>query len=77
MSKKTRMKSCKNLDRSARQAGRNASIRLHKIKNARENHLKNAIRSCGVEFAEKLKAYYSQHPVSSVGKRMGNHLGSE
>ncbi len=76
MPKKSGMKSCKNLSKSARLANHNKAVRLHKIKVAREHHLKNALRSCGKQFADKLLEYYSRHLTGDIGTRAGNHQSS-
>ena len=76
MSKNSGMKSCKKLERAGRQANHNQGIRLHKIAIARAHHIKNALQSCGLIFAEKLRAYYQAHPTAMVGKRAGSHLSS-
>jgi hypothetical protein len=52
-----------NLQRSYREAPRNAMMRPQKIRNARANHLKRAKQSCGAMFAEKLSLYYATHPA--------------
>jgi len=77
MSNKSGMKKCKNLEKSTRHANHYKAVRLHRIVNARNNHLKNALRSCGKVFADKLREYYSRHPTIDVRQRMGNHLGME
>ena len=77
MSKNSGMKSCKKLERAARQANHNKGIRLHKIAVARNRHVKNALQSCGKEFADKLRTYYSANPTALVGRRAGSHLGTQ
>lgn len=49
------------MERSARYAPRNAAARPHRVKTARERHLKNALRSCGRAFADDLRSYYADH----------------
>ncbi len=75
MATKSGMKRSRNLEKSASQANKYKARRLHQIKSARENHLKNALQSCGKEFVETLKEYYSRNPVMNVGKRLGAHRG--
>ena len=75
MANKEAGKGSKKLSRSSRQANHNKAIRLHRIVRARDHHIKNAIKSCGLKFAESLRKYYSSRPVISVGKRAGKHRG--
>ena len=77
MGKSSGQKSCKKLSRSARLANHNKATRLHKIANARNRHVKNALQSCGKEFADKLRTYYSANPTALVGRRAGSHLGTQ
>ncbi len=74
--KKNGMKSCKKLERASRLANHNKAVRLHRIKMAREHHIKNALQSCGEAFAEKLREYYSRNPITEVGTRAGLHQSS-
>jgi hypothetical protein len=69
-------KGSKKLSRAARQANHNKAVRLHKIVHARDRHLKNAIKSCGLKFAESLRKYYASRPATSIGKRAGQHRGT-
>ena len=55
---------CKALQRSGRQKVHNAAIRPQKVHRARERHLKNATRSCGKIFADKLRKYYATIPTA-------------
>ena len=77
MAKKNGMKSCKKQERASRLANHNKAVRLHKIKIAREHHLKNSLQSCGVAFAEKLRQYYTKNPIKDVGTRSGFHQSSD
>lgn len=63
MSKQNKLGKQKALLRSGRFKIRNASIRLTKIDRARRNHLRNALRSCGEEFAARLQEHYAKDPV--------------
>jgi hypothetical protein len=76
MSNKEAGKSSKKLGRAARQAVHNKGLRLHRIVHARDRHIKNAIRSCGLKFAEELRKYYISRPTASLGCRAGRHRGT-
>ena len=57
----------KKMQRSAREKNKKASLRPTHVKRARARHLKNARRSCGDAFAEKLGEHYAANPTP--GKR--------
>jgi len=59
----------KNVQRGNRLHSHTSSMRPHHIQNARNRHLKNATRSCGAKFAEKLRLYYARIGVLSAPKK--------
>jgi hypothetical protein len=63
--KQSQSKKYKALMRSGRFKVRNAAERPSRVSKSRKRHIKNALRSCGMEFAQNLKEYYSGIPVPS------------
>ena len=59
----------KNVERGNRKRSQTAAARPNHIKHSREVHLKNARRSCGEKFAEKLRTYYAKMGLMNVPKK--------
>jgi hypothetical protein len=59
----------KNVERGNRKRAQTASKRPKNITHSREVHLKNARRSCGEKFAEKLRLYYAKMGIANVPKK--------
>lgn len=59
----------RNVERGNRHRKRVQAERMDKIKRARERHLKNALRSCGPEFMEKLQLFYARIGLLNAPKK--------
>jgi len=59
----------RNIERGNRQRNHTLSMRPRHIQNARDRHLKNAIRSCGLKFAEQLRLHYARIGVLNAPKK--------
>ena len=59
----------KNVQRGNRLHNHTIAMRPRHIQNARDHHLKNAIRSCGLKFAEQLRLRYARTGVLNAPKK--------
>ena len=59
----------RNIQRGNRLRNHTIAMRPRHIQNARDHHLKNAIRSCGLKFAEQLRLKYARIGVLNAPKK--------